>query len=55
MTTKTDTMQADGFSGELKLTFFVAVVFFTLAGIAATINYVISTHKVEPTSEAGVQ
>lgn len=55
MTTKTDTMQVDGFSGELKLTFFVAAVFFTLAAFAAVINFAISSRKVEPTQEASVQ
>jgi hypothetical protein len=55
MTTKTDTMQVDTFSGELKLTFFVAAVFFTLAACAAVINFAISSRRAEPVQEAGVQ
>lgn len=55
MTTKTNTIQVDAFSGELKLTFFVAVVFFTLAAFAAVINFAISSRKVEPVQEASVQ
>lgn len=55
MTTKTDTIQVDALSGELKLTFFVAAVFFTLAAFAAVINFAITSHKVEPTQEASVQ